>query len=173
MYVRRSDWNARRAAHRVPRLEARAVKGLALHWPGDGVHRDTPEEVMASLRAWQAQHIDGNDWSDIAYQEAVDQAGNVYRLRGLRYRSAANGDEDTNDAYGAVLLVLAIDERPSAAMVTAVQRVVKRHRDAFPHSTKVVPHSAIRPGGTECPGDHVRRLIDSGAFEPTATRGKR
>lgn len=164
MYVRRSAWSARSAAQPVPRLEAREVRGLALHWPGDSVKRVTGTEVEEALRAWQRLHIDTNGWSDIAYQEAVDQAGNVYRLRGLRYRSAANGDTATNDAYGAMLLVLAIGERPTDAMVTGVNRVVARHRRIFPRSTEVVPHSQIRPGGTECPGDHVRRLIERGAF---------
>lgn len=165
-YVRRPDWGARPARLRVPQLDARHVTGLALHWPGDTTRRASRPQVEAALRAFQAQHIDANGWSDIAYQEAVDQAGNVYRLRGLRYQSAANGDTDVNQRYGAVLLVLAIGEAPSPAMIAAVRRVVTRHRRAFPSSTQIVGHSTIRPEPTACPGDKVRALIQSGAFNP-------
>lgn len=164
-YYRRAQWRARAVAP-GQRLDRNAVVGLALHWPGDSVRRETPAEVMAALRSFQTQHVDGNGWRDIAYQEAVDQAGNVYRLRGLRYQSAANGDTDTNERYGAVLLLLAIGEKPSEAMRAAVRRVVTRHRQLFPRSTKLVPHSAIRPDPTDCPGDLVRQLIANGQLEP-------
>lgn len=169
-YHRRSAWGARTARLKVPRLDGRHVVGVALHWPGDSTRRDTVDEVAAALRVWQTQHIDGNAWSDIAYQEAIDQAGNVYRLRGLRYQSAANGDTAVNETYGAVLLVLAIGEKPSEAMIAAVRRVVARHRKAFPRSTRIVPHSAIRPQPTDCPGDQVRALIAAGAFDPKGPR---
>lgn len=164
-YYKRSDWHAR-IVPRGEALVAREVRGIALHWPGDASRRDDPGEVMAALRAWQSAHIDGEGWRDIAYQEAIDQDGNVYRLRGLRYRSAANGDEVVNAHYGAVLLVLGIGETPSPAMVGATRSRVRRHRELFPASEVVVPHSAIRPDPTACPGDKVRALIAAGEFEP-------
>lgn len=164
-YFRRHHWGARSVSPGV-RLDPNKVRGIALHWPGDTVKRTKPDQVMAALRAWQSQHVDGNGWRDVAYQEAVDQAGNVYRLRGLRFESAANGSTSSNDQYGAVLLVLAIGEAPSAAMVAAVRRRVARHRVLFPRSREIRPHSDIRPEPTDCPGDKVRALIRAGAFDP-------
>lgn len=163
-YLNRSAWGARSVAPGT-RLDLHRVEGLALHWPGDEVRRETVDAVKVALRAWQTMHIEVNGWRDIAYQAAVDQAGNHYRLRGLRYQSAANGDEDVNDRYGALLLVLGIGERPSAAMVATTRRLVVRHQSIFPRSKGTVPHSAIRPTATACPGDHVRKLITTGAFQ--------
>lgn len=163
-YYERRQWGA--AANRGRRrLDPDQVEGIALHWPGDKIKRHNIFDVGFALRTWQQSHF-AKDWSDIAYQEAIDQDGNVYRLRGLRFRSAANGDEDVNDRFGALLLVLAIGEKPSDAMIRAVRRRVKRHQDLFPRSRRIEPHSAVRPAGTDCPGDHVRRLIKEGAFRP-------
>lgn len=164
-YYRRNSWGAR-VVPQGTRMTPGRVQGIALHWPGDDVRRETPAEVMAALRSWQRQHIDSNGWRDIAYQEAVDQAGNTYQLRGLPWESAANGDETTNDHYGALLLVLAIGQRPSTAMVNTVRRRVRAHRRLFPASARIVAHSAIRPDPTACPGDLVRQLLRDGDFEP-------
>lgn len=164
-YFRRGAWGARPVPHGT-RMDTRRVEGIALHWPGDDVRRESVPEVMAALRAWQRQHIDVNGWRDIAYQEAVDQAGNVYRLRGFAYESAANGDTDTNDRFGALLLVLAIGERPSPQMMSGARRAIRRHQARHERSSLVVPHSAIRPAGTQCPGDLVRQLIKAGEFDP-------
>lgn len=155
----RDDWHARAAKSGPGHLDPDKVEGLALHWPGDSVKRAGLEEVGKALRAWQAQHMDVNGWSDIAYQEAIDQDGNSYQLRGLRTQSGANGDQDVNERFGAILLVVAIGERPSEAMVETLRRRIKRHRRLFPNSTRLVPHSAIRPEPTQCPGDLVRSLI--------------
>lgn len=169
-YYSRRAWGARKARLAVPRLVSEHVEGIALHWPGIGSPVTSVEHVKSLLRAWQAQHIDVNGWSDIAYQVAVDQAGNYYRLRGLEKRSAANGDEDVNDRFGAILLVLAEGEQPSKAMIRTVQGRIKHHRRLFPHSRRIVGHQTIRPEPTACPGPAVMKLIAAGAFEPTTTR---
>lgn len=142
------------------------VEGIALHWPAMTTRLDTVPEVKAALRSWQRYHMDVRDWSDIAYQEAVDTAGNVYRLRGLAVQSGANGDTDVNERFGALLLVLAMGEAVTDAMAEAVQRRVERHRELFPRSTRIVGHRTIRPEPTACPGDLVMRAIAAGRFNP-------
>ena len=154
-------------------LERADVDGIALHWPGMKTPLGTPAAVKAALRSWQAQHMapgglgDPGGASDIAYQIAVDQDGNTYQLRGLRYRSAANGATDVNEQYGALLLVLAIGEKPTDDLIRVVQKRIARHREIFPASRLIVPHSAVRPEPTGGPGDRVRALITAGAFNPT------
>ena len=148
-----------------------AVDGVALHWPATSTPIRGVDDVMAALRDWQDYHMDTKGWSDIAYQVAVDQDGNRYLLRGLSVQSAANGDTDVNERFGAVLLILAAGEQPSAAMVAETQRVVADHRALFPNSSQIVGHAEIRPGGTECPGPIVLRLIDEGAFTPPVEEG--
>jgi hypothetical protein len=167
-YLTRQAWGARDPRGSTA-LVARQVEGIALHWPG------TPkpigkDRVAAALRGWQDDHMDNpkKRWSDIAYQAAVDQWGRAWKLRGLTTKSAANGDQDVNERFGAVLLILADDEVPTPAMIETVRDVIADFRLIFPAGKRIVPHSAIRPEPTDCPGDRVRALITSGRFNPTA-----
>lgn len=148
------------------RLERDQVEGVALHWPGMKTPLRTVAAVKAALRAWQRDHMHNPDkrWSDIAYQLAVDQAGNTYGLRGMRYRSAANGDQDVNETFGAFLLVLAVDEKPSDKLIRAVRRQIETHQVIFPRSDQVVGHQDVRPEPTACPGPIIEKLIKEGVF---------
>ena len=166
MKYNRDDWNARPNRGRVA-LDRVDVEGIALHWPGITSPLGNPERVMSALRSWQAMHMDQRGWSDIAYQVAVDQSGNTYRLRGLRFRSGANGDQDVNERFGAMLLVVAEDEKPTEELIRATRRLIARHRQLFTRSKRIVGHGQIRPGGTACPGPHVNKLIANGPFDPT------
>ncbi len=170
----RDDWGAKPPRDRVI-LSRSLVEGLALHWPAITTPLGNPERVMSALRAIQAAHMNTDQIakggaSDIAYQVAIDQQGNSYRLRGLRFRSAANGSREVNEAFGAVLLVLADGEQPTPEMVKAVRGRVARFRTIFPNGRDLVGHGDIRPGGTECPGPAVRRLLAAGRFEPRGAR---
>lgn len=159
-------WGARKRRRHPGTLDPAQVVGVALHWPGMAQPLRDPAAVRAALRSWQNYHMDTNGWSDIAYQGAVDQDGHYYVLRGLRRRSAANGNTDLNLRYGALLLVLAPGEQPSKKMTKKVRKVIRRHRRKFPHSTRIVGHGEIRPGGTACPGPAVNTAIRQGTFKP-------
>lgn len=151
-------------------LDPDQVQGIALHWPGSAARLRTPAQVFAALRSWQAYHMDGKGWSDIAYQVAIDQAGNSYVLRGHKHRSGANGDDDLNRRYGALLLVVAEGETPTAKLLETARSQIARHRHIYPASTEIVGHRDIRPEPTACPGPLLERLIKQGRFEPEATR---
>lgn len=163
--ITRNQWSARAATNRTA-LDRNEVVGLALHWPGHTKPLRGVAAVSAALRNWQTDHQQAQGWADIAYQEAIDQEGNVYQLRGLSTRSAANGNETVNRRYGALVLVVAVGEQPSDALVEAVQRRVAAHRKLFPKSRAIVGHKHIRPEGTQCPGEPILRLIAADAFEP-------
>lgn len=166
-FVNRSEWGARASKGGPGGLTRDRVEGVALHWPAWRSPLKTRAAVESALRSWQRYHMDTLGWSDIGYQEAVDQEGNVYRLRGLRNQSGANGGSDVNERFGAILLVLAPGEEPSKAMVAAVRRRIGVHRDHFPKSTRIVGHQDVRPEPTACPGPAVMRMIGQGTFEPT------
>lgn len=155
VFVYRWQWKARRRRHRPGRLSKNAVIGIALHWPAMSKPIRGRANVEAALRNWQSFHMDVRGWSDVAYQEAIDQDGIVYTLRGIRNRSAANGSSSLNGRYGAFLLVLGPGEEPSAAMIDATRRRIKAHRKWFPASTEIVGHGDIRPGGTELSLIHI------------------
>lgn len=166
--ITRAQWGARPAAKAEP-LDAAAVVGLAFHWPGMKTPRRGVDAVSRALRAWQRYHMDTLGWRDIAYQVAVDQDGNRYILRGLDGQSGANGNQDVNRRFGAVLLVLAPGEEPSEAMIREVQAVVRDHRALFPKSSLLVGHQDVRPEPTGCPGPAVMALLSEGAFVPGPT----
>lgn len=145
-------------------LDREKVEGFALHWPGQSTRIPTIAKVFDALRSYQAYHK-SKGWSDIAYQIAVDQQGNVYQCRGIRYRSAANGDRDVNERFGAILLLVAEGERPSQKMIHAVNQQIERDRTNFyRNAVKVVGHKDIRPDPTTCPGPIVEQMIHDGMF---------
>lgn len=162
--ISRKQWGARRRRHHPGRLDPSDVRGIVLHWPAMSGRVHTAAGAIASLRGWQNYHMDTHGWSDIAYQEAIDQLGNVYVLRGLKNRPAANGTTTTNGQYGALLLIVGPGEEPSAAMIAAVRRRVARHRELFPSSRRIVGHGDLK--ATTCPGNVVRDHIADGTFEP-------
>lgn len=163
--ITRSQWGARPANPGPGRLDPRQVTGLVLHWPAMAKPLRGVKAVSAALRGWQAYHMDDLGWSDIAYQEAIDQDGNTYVLRGLWKQSAANGNEDVNDENGAVLLVLAPGEKPSPKMLKVLRRRIARHREVFPRSRTIYGHNEVRPEPTACPGPIVQDLIDRGVIK--------
>lgn len=166
-YLPRSAWNARPPKPGPGLLVPARVEGIAFHWPGADTSRPISKAaVPRALRGWQDFHMDGRGWSDIAYQVAVDQWGRVWTLRGLTAQSGANGDQDVNRRYAAVLLLLVEGETPSAAMVDAVRLVVADLRRLYPHARRLVGHGQIRPGGgTECPGPAVLAALAHHAFD--------
>lgn len=169
-YYTRKEWGARDAEPGPGFLIPANVHGVALHWPAMATPLSRVQDVQAALRAWQNYHMGTHGWSDIAYQLAFDQAGNVYKLRGIRRQSAANGDVDVNEHYGAFLLILGPGEQPTEAMMRAVRRRVAQFRDHFPGAQTVVGHGDIRPDPTECPGPAVRKLIAGHEFNPPKRR---
>lgn len=165
-YYFRSQWGARAPRGRYS-FGGSDVEGIAIHWPAMSKRVRGVDAVKHFLRNVQNYHMDTNGWSDTGYQEAVDQDGNTYELRGLSHQSGANGNADVNDRFGALLLILAPNEEPTAAMMRAARARIARHRQLHPSSHRIVGHGQIRPGGTECPGPIAQRLINAGAFEPT------
>jgi len=170
-YLPRSAWNARSPNGGPGNLTVSRVEGAVIHWPGTGstsvIH--SKAAVASALRGWQDYHMDTRGWSDIAYQVAVDQAGRAWTLRGLRTQSGANGNNDVNERYGAILLVLVTGEQPTAAMNATTRAVIADFRKLYPRGTAIKPHSAVRPDPTDCPGPAARAAIARGDFNPNSS----
>jgi hypothetical protein len=149
-------------------VDMRSPVGLALHWPGPKAS-DPPigdpglSAVARILEAERRFHIEVRGWSDIAYGAAVDQAGRVWDCRGLRYRSAANGNQTVNASHGAVTCLLGPREQPSPAMVDAVRQLRRTlWLPIYPRALAVVGHRDLH--STDCPGPALYAMIRSGTF---------
>lgn len=171
IYMPRSAWTTRGPVKAMSLMVPSEVQGLAIHWPGTTENKidSSQASIAARLESYRAFHTSNDPahgWSDIAYTAAADQAGRVWDCRGIRWRSAANGNASVNRTHGAILLLLGDQEAPSAAMIRAVQdwrqKVFLRQ---FPKATKVVGHRDLH--GTDCPGPRAYELVRSGVFAKT------
>lgn len=162
----RAEWGA--AAPTARRLGmARSVRGLAVHWPGTP-GAIAPAAVPRVLRAIQHDHQKRRGWSDIAYQVAVDQTGQLWQLRGYGCRPAANGDAASNADYGAVLALIGQNETPTPQLLAGLREAVRLWVSVYPHAARVVGHVDVRPDPTVCPGPALLRSIRAGQLIPGA-----
>lgn len=160
----RSAWGARPSEpHRG--FDSSALLGIAVHYNGPPVSKTAFTAPQSYLRGTQAYHMDDRGWSDIAYNLAVDQTGTLWTLRGLLTESGANGDNDVNHKFGAILGILGGDQEPSAEMIAGIRFGVSVWRKKYPQALKVVGHMDIRVGGTDCPGN-LYPYVKRGAFIP-------
>lgn len=174
-YYGRSAWTSAGPVRPLTPLTGIGLRGVAIHWPGSltpyGLE-PTAAQTFARLRGVRSFHTavppTGRGWSDIAYQIAIDRAGRVVDLRGIRYRSAANGNQSLNMSWGAVLFMLGPGESPGGQMLAAfADWWVTRWLPQWPHATTITGHGLINDE-TDCPGPILHRLITTGQI-PTAT----
>lgn len=169
----RTAWTDTRAAAPDVLIPS-AVLGLAVHWLGPaappGVQAADRDAVARYLRGVRRFHM-GKGWSDIAYQWAVDQSGDRWRLRGWRLQSAANGDVGPNRRYGAVLALLGQGQHPSRDMLLGLCDAVDDWVEAFPNARRVATHNAVRPEPTACPGPDLTKWVHAGCPRPRTDPG--
>lgn len=165
----RSDWTSHPAVDSNP-ASVREVKGVAIHWNGPAVPKSALTDPRNFLEGVRRFHVGTRKWSDIAYNLAVDQNGDVWQLRGLGFQSAANGTAELNDEYLAIFCIIGEGQVPSAAMVAGVRKAVRRFRRRYPLARAIVGHGDIRPGGTECPGPQLRAHLAAGELVPRRCR---
>lgn len=142
------------------------LRGVAVHYTGSTAKMGTTATLALSAKRLEAErvfHVNDRGWSDIAYSYAIDQEGRVFELRGLDYRCAANGDQEKNQHYHAVTILIGQGDKPTPA---AVEAFVDWRNDVFlkrfPHATAVVGHRDLF--GTDCPGDPAYALVKNGTF---------
>jgi hypothetical protein len=161
----RSDWTTVKAANAHP-LNPDVVRGTAVHWNGPAVPASALTDPRAYLEGVRRFHVNGNGWSDIAYNLAVDQTGDLWVLRGLGHMSAANGDTEQNTKWLAVLCIIGQGQTPSARMLAGLAAAVELVRDRYPNARGITTHAAIRPEPTACPGPDLKAAVASGLTTP-------
>lgn len=155
----RSAWTSREPKGRVA-LDWKKVVHIVDHWPGSKGNLD-PSKTAAYLRGWQAYHMDVRGWTDIAYNEAIDQNGDVWICRGDYKDGATSG---WGGKSYSILLVLGTLDTPSPEMLASldVRNEYQRQRAAV--TCTVVGHRDLVK--TDCPGDKIYAWLNK---PPTTT----
>lgn len=167
-FVSRAEWGARAARNGHPVVGTN--QGVKIHYLGGPYHADEHSTCAGYMRKVQNSHMDGNGWSDFAYNLAVCEHGHVFEGRGRNAQNAANGNTTLNRNHFAVLAFVGDSGHtgPTAEQVAGLRdaigylrangagREIRGHRDGY---------------ATECPGPALYELVRSGALEPGAGSG--
>lgn len=165
--VTRAQWGAR--AYRTPNGAtpySQARRGVKLHYLGTP-YTDRPHDKCDDyVRQLQAQHMDGNGWSDVGYSFLVCTHGYVHEGRGLKRRNSANGSTSLNEQDYAVLLLVG-----SSGLTEPTDAQLDGARDAIEYCRKEGPAGDWLGGhrdgyATACPGDAVYAWVKAGAPRP-------
>ncbi|GAB3115646.1 hypothetical protein GCM10027160_23290 [Streptomyces calidiresistens] len=166
--ITRAQWGARpfRTPNGATRY-GRARAGVKVHYLGTAYSDRAHSQCAAYVRAIQAQHMDGNGWSDIAYSFVVCTHGSVYEGRGLERRNAANGNTSLNDAHYAVCALLGASglTEPPDAMLHGMRDAIEHCRANGPCGDEVARHAD--DFATACPGPALTAWVRAGARRPT------
>ncbi|WP_426568078.1 N-acetylmuramoyl-L-alanine amidase [Streptomyces canus] len=168
--VSRAQWGAR--PYRTPNGAtpySRPRRGVKLHYLGTPYTDRTHDRCDDYVRQIQAQHMDGNGWSDIGYSFVVCTHGYVYEGRGLHRRNSANGSTALNEQDYAVCLLVG-----SSGFTQPTDDQLNGARDAIDYCRTEGPAGHWLGGhrdgyATTCPGDVVYAWVQKGALRPTAS----
>ncbi|QTU64209.1 peptidoglycan recognition protein family protein [Streptomyces scabiei] len=169
--ITRAQWGARdykRPNGATP--YSRARRGVKLHYLGTAYTDRSHTQCAGYVRQLQAQHMDGNGWSDIGYSFVVCTHGYVYEGRGLARRNSANGNTALNEQDYAVCLLVG-----SSGLVEAPAVQLHGARDAIDYCRKEGPAGDWLGGhrdgyATECPGDVIYAWVKKGAPRPDSSK---
>lgn len=161
----RSDWGARKPRAAYGQLGE--LRSVVYHHGGPvGKPRMTKRAAAATLRSWQAYHMDSNGWADIGYHAAMDGKGRLYLGRPA-WALGAHVFKENTGRFGLVFLQ---DGRyhgltdPQERTVRKLFRVrhdrlrlpalktLARHDGA---DWGVFGHREVPGQATECPGDLI------------------
>lgn len=161
----RADWRAVAPEHWSDPFDPAKVKGVCIHYSGG--HTLAGVDTAAHLRAIQQFYFaganSGEDYADVAYNMAVDQAGGIWELRGLTVHGAANGPGGSNSTHPSIYLVMGGNDLVSDPMLAAVRELIIKWRQIYHGCLDIRPHSAFY--STSCPGTALAYIAD-GTFEP-------
>ncbi|MBB0228507.1 LysM peptidoglycan-binding domain-containing protein, partial [Streptomyces calidiresistens] len=167
--VSRSGWGAR--PFRTPAGATpygRARLGVKVHYLGSAYSDRPHTQCPGYIRSVQAQHMDGNGWSDIAYSFVVCTHGTVYEGRGLERRNAANGNTSLNDAHYAVCALLGASglTEPPDAQLHGMRDAIEHCRARGPAGGEISRHAD--GFATACPGPALTSWVRAGAPRPSS-----
>jgi hypothetical protein len=160
----RSAWGAL-PPERLTRWNVRDLDGVVVHWFGIPKAVKKAADVPAQLRGVQRSHQAG-EFSDIAYNFAVDPFGGIWELRGWDVQTGANGTADANRRFLAVVYAAGEGDPLTEAGAKSLGWII-RQAQLRGVGTEVRKHGSIT--GSACPGPAVGAWIDrkGWSLEPT------
>ena len=137
--------------------------GAVLHYGGSNVPISSHLSCIATFRSWQRYHMgknfsppaSGHGWVDLAYTLGVCQHGYTLAGRGEGIRTAANGTNDGNFRFHAIVWIGGERQTPTQLALNAMAFGVLALRDGGA-GDRVIGHSDLRYTG--CPGAVILRL---------------
>jgi hypothetical protein len=118
----------------------------------------------AQFRSWQGWHMSGQGWGDIAYHLIIGIDGTVYEGRDPAFEGDTGTTYDTTGHFLVVVEGYFDEERPTAAQVESLERVLAWASEEFQISPSTISghrdHAA-----TTCPGTHLHAIIESGELQ--------
>lgn len=152
-FVSRADAGLR-APKSVSKNINAASGGVALHYggPATNLNPDNHGECVHLWKQWQDFHMDSRGWSDIAYTMGVCDHGYAFAGRGAGVRTAAQGTNDGNQRYYAVVWLGGEGEEPTQAAMDAFDWCVLTLRKTGAGNS-VRPHRSFH--STSCPGPTI------------------
>lgn len=161
----RSAWTTTPEGFNV-HLNAANVRGVVLHYPGDGnkVREGTSKAFSESLfRAYRSYHVNDRKWPDIGYNFGVDQAGRIWSLSGRKKaaHTASPRNPYANYYYVGILMLIGNNETPTEEMIRSVNSMI-RQVNSWYGINEVLGHRQVYGSNTACPGDKVVALINKG-----------
>jgi hypothetical protein len=167
--ISRAGWGAAPPESRTPWNPAN-LEGICQHWFGSPRAAANHTGCDDLLRSVQRSHMAG-EFSDIAYNHGVCPHGSVFELRGWNTQTGANGNQDLNTRFYAIVYMAGVGDPLTPAARTAL---IALYNEAFRRGVgvKAVGHGAVAPSGTDCPGAQLRNFLASGAWRPVPPKPK-
>ena len=159
----RSEWLGK--GHTAPTLK-RAQTEIYIHHPGSPgtIGRESHSATVSRLRGYHRMHTVSNGWSDIAYNYAVSQNGDVYSLRGRDRQCGGNGGTTTNRRGQAILVLVGNNEQPTQDAIEGVRWAIAHIQEKHPGAKKILGHRDSFEASTACPGSILHGMVKSGVF---------
>lgn len=157
------------------------VTAVTCHWPADGVktHSSSISHVKKVLQGYRRFHVNSRGWIDIGYNFAIDPAGRVWELRGMRNvgaHAASKANPRANTTRVGVLFIVGSDQQVTDKMWDAFLGLRAAILKVHPSATKIEGHQQVPGAATSCPGPAVMARVRGGAVskptEPTPTPSK-
>lgn len=158
------------------------INYIVIHYPGvppGANHFNSMSNPAEAIRnGHQAYLTDPNRGYAYGYNWVIDMEGEVWTVRGWKFRNAANGTSavpqgliastpNMNRHTLSIQVMVPNDSwEITQKQIEAVRYMVDQIRNVLRRKVPIIPHGRVKP--TSCPGVKLNALILAGSLEPIA-----